>query len=100
MPTTRATADRSGAPGASAAPEPDNGADEGAALREIVQLGSTARTWDELMQLIVDRSTVAMDTEVCSLYLVDRDREGLTLAATNGVDRQQVGVARLEIGQG
>jgi signal transduction histidine kinase len=74
--------------------------EELAALREIVQLGTTAPTWDELMQLIVDRSTVAMGAEVCSLYLVDRDRAGLTLAATNGVDRQHVGVARLAIGQG
>lgn len=74
--------------------------DEVTALREIVQLGSMARTWDELMQLIVDRSTVAMGTEVCSLYLVDRDGNGLTLAATNGVDRQHIGVAHLDIGQG
>ena len=71
-----------------------------AALREIVQLGTTAPTWDELMQLIVDRSTVAMGTEVCSLYLLDRDGAGLTLAATNGVDRQHIGVARLALGQG
>ena len=74
--------------------------EEIAALREIMQLGTTARTWDELMQLIVDRSTVAMGTEVCSLYLVDRDGGGLTLAATNGVDRQHVGVARLAMGEG
>ncbi|MGH2379899.1 MAG: ATP-binding protein [Candidatus Limnocylindria bacterium] len=71
-----------------------------AALREIVRLGTSAPTWDELMQLIVDRSTVAMAAEVCSLYLVDRDGAGLTLAATNGVDREHIGVARLEIGQG
>ena len=71
-----------------------------AALREIVQLAAGAQTWDELMQLIVDRSTVAMGAEVCSLYLVDRDGAGLTLAATNGVDREHVGVARLDIGQG
>jgi signal transduction histidine kinase len=74
--------------------------EELAALREIVQLGATAPTWDELMQLIVDRSTVAMAAEVCSLYLADRDREGLTLAATNGVDRQHIGVARLAFGEG
>jgi len=85
-----------------ASPKEDIETDDVAALRDIVQLGSTARTWDELMQLIVDRSTVAMGTEVCSLYLVDRDRDraSLTLAATNGVDRQHVGVARLAIGQG
>jgi signal transduction histidine kinase len=70
------------------------------ALREIVQLAAGAATWDELMQLIVDRSTDAMRAEVCSLYLVDRDGAGLTLAATNGVDREHIGVARLDIGQG
>ena len=41
-----------------------------------------------------------MSAEVCSLYLVDRDGAGLTLAATNGVDREHIGVARLDIGQG
>jgi signal transduction histidine kinase len=70
------------------------------ALQEIVRLAAGAQTWDELMQLIVDHSTVAMDAEVCSLYLVDRDGAGLTLAATNGVDREHIGVARLDIGQG
>jgi GAF domain-containing protein len=57
--------------------------EELAALREIVQLGTTAPTWDELMQLIVDRSTVAMGAEVCSLYLVDRDREERCRPATH-----------------
>lgn len=79
-----------------AAPEPG----ELAALREIVRLSTTAPTWDELMQLIVDRGTVAMDADVCSLYLVDRDEAGLTLAATNGVDHEHIGVARLDVGQG
>jgi signal transduction histidine kinase len=69
-------------------------------LQEITQLAAGAATWDELMQLIVDRSTSAMRAEVCSLYLVDRDGQGLTLAATNGVDKQHVGVARLRIGEG
>ena len=80
-------------------PAASDAADAGA-LQEIVQLAAGASTWDELMQLIVDRGTVAMDAEVCSLYLVDRDGAGLTLAATNGVDREHIGVARLDIGQG
>jgi signal transduction histidine kinase len=69
-------------------------------LQEVVQLAAGAVTWDELMQLVVDGSTAAMGAEACSLYLVDRDGAGLTLAATNGIDRQLIGVARLEIGQG
>ena len=93
MTTTRPTA-------ATASGSSSVDADELDALREIVRLVTTAPTWDELMQLIVDGSTVAMGAEVCSLYLVDRGGAGLTLAATNGVDREHVGVARLEIGQG
>jgi two-component system sensor histidine kinase KdpD len=97
MTTTRtADPDPSGAAVVAAAADRE----ELAALRDIVQLATTAPTWDELMQLIVDRSTVAMAAQVCSLYLADRDRAGLTLAATNGVDRQHVGVARLAFGQG
>ena len=53
-----------------------SGAAELGALREIVQLAAGASTWDDLMQLIVDRSTGAMRAEVCSLYLVDRDGAG------------------------
>ena len=60
----------------------------------------SARTWDELMNTIVDRATAAADAEVCSLYLMDRDETGVTLAATNGLDPEQVGVARLALGVG
>lgn len=40
----------------------------------------------------------AVDAEVCSVYLVDRDASGVTLAATNGMDTSQVGSARLPMG--
>lgn len=69
-------------------------------LEEVARLATSARTWDELMWTIIDRATAAADTEVCSVYLVDRDGSGVTLAATNGLDRDQVGVARLPIGSG
>ena len=61
---------------------------------------SSARTWDELMGTIVDRATAAARAEVCSLYLMDRDGTGVTLAATNGLDPESVGVARLPLGVG
>jgi signal transduction histidine kinase len=69
-------------------------------LQRMIELATTARTWDELMRIVVDRATRAMDSQVCSLYLLDRDGHGLTLAATNGVDRQHIGIARLRVGQG
>ena len=69
-------------------------------LEEVARLATSTRTWDELMRTIIDRATAAADTEVCSVYLVDRDGSGVTLAATNGLDRDQVGVARLPMGVG
>jgi K+-sensing histidine kinase KdpD len=69
-------------------------------LAEVARLVTSARTWDELMGTIVDRATAAADAEVCSLYLTDRDGTGVTLAATNGLDPEQVGVARLPLGEG
>ncbi len=74
--------------------------DQLAFLHEFAQLVTQARDWDELMRTLVDRTTVALGVEVCSFYLLDRDGEHLTLAATNGLDTEQVGHVRLAIGEG
>lgn len=69
-------------------------------LADVARLAATARTWDELMGTVIDRAKAAARADVCSLYLSDRDGSGLTLAATNGLDQDAVGVARLRMGQG
>jgi signal transduction histidine kinase len=69
-------------------------------LHEIAQLATEARDWDELMRSIVDGTTAAMGVEVCSFYLADHERTRLTLAATNGLDRSQVGTVSLAWGEG
>ena len=69
-------------------------------LHDIAQLATLARDWDELMRTIVERTTAAMGVEVCSFYLADRDRTRLTLEATNGLDRSQVGKVSLGWGDG
>src|SRR3954463_11881612 len=74
--------------------------DELSFLNEIAQLATQARDWDELMRSIVDGTTAAMGVEVCSFYLADTARSRLTLAATNGLDRGQVGKVSLAWGQG
>jgi K+-sensing histidine kinase KdpD len=79
---------------------PDRRLDELAFLHEIAQLATLARDWDELMRSIVDGTTAAMGVEVCSFYLADHERMRLTLAATNGLDRAQVGKVSLAWGQG
>lgn len=69
-------------------------------LREIAQLASSTRDWDEMLRIVIDRTTDAMHAEVSSLYLVEK-REGLLrLAATNGLDRRWIGKATLRTGEG
>lgn len=69
-------------------------------LHEFAQLATQARDWDGLMRTVVDRTTVALGVEVCSFYLLDRDGQGLTLAATNGLDVEQVGRVSLRLDEG
>jgi signal transduction histidine kinase len=69
-------------------------------LEEVARLAASARTWGELLQTVVDGVRDAAEAEVCSLYLVDRDGSGITLAATNGIDHHMIGVAHLPMGVG
>jgi two-component system sensor histidine kinase KdpD len=74
--------------------------DELAFLHDIAQLATLARDWDELMRSIVDGTTAALGVDVCSFYLADHEGMRLTLAATNGLDREQVGRVSLGWGEG
>lgn len=69
-------------------------------LHQVARLATTARTWDELLETVVDGTRDALDATVSSLYLLDRDGVNLTLAATNGLDRYQIGRARIPFGEG
>jgi signal transduction histidine kinase len=52
------------------------------------------------MRTIVDRTITALDVQVCSVYLMERDGSRLRLAATNGLDRDQIGKVTLGLGEG
>ncbi|MFL5757226.1 MAG: ATP-binding protein [Chloroflexota bacterium] len=69
-------------------------------LHHVLRLATTARTWDELLGTVVDGTRDALHADVSSLYLLDRDGERLTLAATNGLDRHQIGRAKVPFGEG
>ncbi len=69
-------------------------------LHAVARLATTARTWEELLSIVVDGTRDALHASVSSLYLLDRDGQRLTLAATNGLDRHQIGRARVPFGEG
>ncbi len=98
----RAATGRAPKPAAGPRPaaEPVQEIDELTFLADVARLAASARTWDALLGTIIDRARAAARADVCSLYLMDRDGAGVTLAATNGLDQHAVGVARLALGQG
>lgn len=69
-------------------------------LHRVARMATTAGTWEELLETVVDETRDALHATVVSLYLLDRDAENLTLAATNGLDRYQIGRAKVPFGGG
>ena len=69
-------------------------------LHRVARMATTASTWEELLETVVDETRDALRASVSSLYLLDRDAENLTLAATNGLDRYQIGRAKVPFGGG
>jgi len=83
-----------------AAAEPTEQLEQLRFLHRVVRLATTARTWEELLATVVDQTRDALHADVSSLYLLDRDGANLTLAATNGLDKYQIGRARVPFGEG
>src|SRR2546427_8348752 len=69
-------------------------------LHEIAQLAASARDWDEMLRIVIERTPHAMRAEVSSLYLLERAGGVLRLAPTNGLTRRSIGRATLRVGEG
>ncbi|QIZ77513.1 phosphoenolpyruvate--protein phosphotransferase [Ferrimonas lipolytica] len=67
-------------------------------LRQIVQQVSQAETVEQSVTELVNLTRSALNTDCCSLYLVDE--QGLLLVASNGLAADAVGRSRLALGQG
>src|SRR5258708_2626764 len=67
-------------------------------LERIARASATASDHAALLRSIVDETTEATDTQVCSLYLWDDRERVLTLTATNGLAVS--GIGRVKLGQG
>src|SRR5436853_2837063 len=82
------------------ATEPERKLRELSFLHEVAQLASSARDWDEMLRIVIGRTTDAMGAEVSSLYLLERPDGTLRLVATNGLNRGGIGRATLRVGEG
>ena len=69
-------------------------------LREIVQQVNSAKDLQSALDIIVVRVREVMATQVCSVYLFDKDMNAHVLMASRGLNKEAVGHVSLEIGEG
>ncbi|SEG77759.1 phosphotransferase system, enzyme I, PtsP [Marinobacterium lutimaris] len=69
-------------------------------LRKIVQEVSAAPDLESVLDLTVRRIQRAMHTQVCSIYLLDTITQRYVLKATQGLNREAVGVVSLSPTEG
>ncbi|MCY4269643.1 MAG: phosphoenolpyruvate--protein phosphotransferase, partial [Gammaproteobacteria bacterium] len=69
-------------------------------LRSIVQEVSAAKDLQSALDIIVNRVRDALDTHVCSIYLLDQDFHCHVLMASEGLNQEAVGRVSLELGEG
>ncbi len=69
-------------------------------LREIVQEVNSARDLQSALDVIVSRVRAAMNTQVCSVYLLDADLNCHVLMASEGLKKESVGHVSLQVGEG
>src|SRR5690348_6692324 len=69
-------------------------------LRQIIQEVADAEDFREALDVVVVRIATALQTEACSILLLDRRQANYVLAATQGLNPQAVGELRVPINKG
>ena len=69
-------------------------------LRQIVQAFAQEADFAASVRLLAHQVRAALDTEVCSIYLLNDARDGYRLAATEGLNTTQIGEVILAHEQG
>lgn len=69
-------------------------------LADISQIISHSHDLHETLDNIVKVVAIRMSVEVCSVYLLEDDRQRLTLRATVGLDPGSVGIVQMAVSEG
>ncbi len=69
-------------------------------LRSIVQDVAGAGSFREQLDLLVHNVRVALGTEVCSIYLMNREQDQLLFAANEGLNKDMIGQISLAVTEG
>ena len=69
-------------------------------LRRIVQEVNSAHCLQEALDIIVQRVKLAMEVDVCSIYLLNKASQNYILMATDGLNPNLLGTLRISFGEG
>lgn len=69
-------------------------------LGRIIRDVDAAESFGEALTVIVDSVLAALDTQACSIFLLDKHRDDFVLAATQGLNPHSVGRVRIKRGEG
>ncbi|WP_151708627.1 phosphoenolpyruvate--protein phosphotransferase [Acinetobacter brisouii] len=69
-------------------------------LRRIVQEVNAAVSLHESLDIMVNQVSIAMDVDVCSIYLLDERNQRYVLMASKGLNPEAVGNVSLQLGEG
>jgi phosphotransferase system enzyme I (PtsP) len=69
-------------------------------LRRIIQEVAGAQDFREALVIMVQRIRLALDTQACSIFLLDRRRSEFVLMATEGLNPLAVNKVRIPITHG
>jgi len=69
-------------------------------LRRIIQEVAGTSDFKEALNIMVKRVAKALDTQACSIFLLDRARGEYVLMATKGLNQRAVGKLRIPVNQG
>ncbi|HVH18819.1 MAG TPA: phosphoenolpyruvate--protein phosphotransferase [Myxococcota bacterium] len=69
-------------------------------LADVAEVVARSHDLDETLQNVVELVAKRLDTDVCSVYLIEADLTRLTLSATIGLYREAVGHVQLPVGEG
>jgi phosphotransferase system enzyme I (PtsP) len=69
-------------------------------LRSIVQEVNAARDLQSALNIIVGRVRNTLGTQVCSIFLFDKDINSHVLMASEGLRQESIGHVSLEVGEG
>ncbi len=69
-------------------------------LRRVIQEVNAASDLTTALDIIVDRVQQAMGTEVCTVYLLDEERNQYVFMATRGLNRDAEGIVTLDLTEG